>query len=167
MPCESEKKDVEDAVKVVKKFKIKYKIIDLTPVFKKFKKILPPGDKLSYGNLKARLRMATLYYFANRNKYLVAGTGNKTELKIGYFTKYGDGGVDILPIGNLTKNEVRKLAIKLGIPEEIINKPPSAGFWKGQTDEGEIGISYDELDKALMEIEGERSKEKGGRADRL
>jgi len=79
------------------------------------------------------------------------GTGNKSELMIGYFTKYGDGGADILPLGNLLKNQVKELAEYLGIPKKIINKPPSAGLWAGQTDEEEIGINYNQLDKYLKE----------------
>jgi NAD+ synthase len=90
-----------------------------------------------------------LYYFANKLNYLVVGTGNKTELMVGYFTKYGDGGADILPLGTLLKNQVRELAEYLKIPKKIISKPPSAGLWKGQTDEEEIGVSYEQLDKYL------------------
>jgi NAD+ synthase len=78
------------------------------------------------------------------------GTGNRSELSVGYFTKYGDGGVDILPLGNLVKSQVRELAIHLGIPDEIIQKPPSAGLWEGQTDEGEMGITYEELDRCII-----------------
>jgi NAD+ synthase len=104
---------------------------------------------LPIANLKPRLRMLTLYYFANKLNYLVVGTGNKSELTMGYFTKYGDGGVDILPLGDLLKTEINKLAAELGVPREIIDKPPSAGLWAGQTDEGEMGITYAELDKIL------------------
>jgi NAD+ synthase len=111
------------------------------------------GDRVAVGNLKARLRMTVWYYFANSRNYLVVGTGNKSEIKCGYFTKYGDGGVDILPLGDLLKTQVRELARELGIPEEIIVKPPSAGLWEGQTDEGEMGITYEELDKVLVAIE--------------
>jgi NAD+ synthase len=115
--------------------------------------VLFGGDRVAVGNLKPRLRMATLYYFANSRNYLVAGTGNKSEIKVGYFTKFGDGGVDILPLGDLLKTQVRELARELGIPEEIIVKPPSAGLWEGQTDEGEMGITYEELDTILTAIE--------------
>ena len=94
--------------------------------------------------------MATLYYFANTLGYLVAGTDNRTESFTGYFTKYGDGGVDILPISHLLKTEVRMLAKELGIPQEIIDKPPSAGLWDGQTDEKEMGITYEQLDSILQ-----------------
>lgn len=115
--------------------------------------VLPLGNKLASANLKPRLRMLTLYYYANNLNYLVAGTGNKSELMVGYFTKYGDGGVDILPIGGLVKAKVRELAGELGIPKEIIDKPPSAGLWDGQTDEEEIGITYEDLDKGILALE--------------
>ena len=114
---------------------------------------VPQGNDLAKANLKPRLRMMILYYFANSQDYLVAGTGNKSELCVGYFTKYGDGGVDILPLGGLLKTEVRKLAKELGIPKEIIDRTPSAGLWKDQTDEGEMGMSYEDLDFCLEAIE--------------
>ncbi len=97
--------------------------------------------------------MVALYYFSNRLDYLVVGSGNKSELMAGYFTKYGDGAVDISPLGGLLKTEVRQLAQELGVPPQIIAKPPSAGLWAGQTDEGELGITYDELDEALRALE--------------
>ena len=108
---------------------------------------------MALANLKPRLRMLALYYHANMMNYLVAGTGNKSEATMGYFTKYGDGGVDILPIGELLKTEVGKMAKVLGIPDEIIIKPPSAGLWEGQTDEDEMGISYETLDRVILAIE--------------
>jgi NAD+ synthase len=85
--------------------------------------------------------------------YLVAGTGNRSEMAIGYFTKYGDGGVDFEPLGMLYKYDIKKIAISLKIPEKIIQKPPSAGLWPGQTDEGEIGLTYDELDEILYRVD--------------
>jgi len=93
--------------------------------------------------------MSTLYYFANRLRYLVVGTGNRSEIAVGYSTKYGDAGADILPLGNLLKSRVRELASYLSIPNGIIEKTPSAGLWAGQTDEGEMGLSYEELDRYL------------------
>jgi len=153
MPCHSDPTDGEHARLVAAKFGIETEYVDLTPVFDCLVEALPPGGRLARGNLKPRLRMTTLYYFANSRNYLVAGTGNKSELAVGYFTKYGDGGVDILPLGDLLKIQVRELAHELGIPEEIIAKPPSAGMWEGQTDEDEMGISYEELDKILAAIE--------------
>jgi NAD+ synthase len=127
--------------------------IDLAPVNDLMAKVLPEGNAMARANLKPRLRMMTLYYFANSRGYLVAGTDNKTESFTGYFTKYGDGGVDILPISHLLKRQVRAMARALGVPEEIITKPPSAGLWEGQTDEGEMGITYEELDTIIAGIE--------------
>jgi NAD+ synthase len=97
--------------------------------------------------------MICLYYFANKLNYLVVGTGNKSELSVGYFTKYGDGAADILPLGDLLKTEERKLAEELDISEAIIDKVPSAGLWEGQTDESELGMSYGVLDKTLLALE--------------
>ena len=153
MPCHSDPTDVEHARRVAAQFGIETEYVDLTPVFDCLLEALPPGDRVAVGNLKPRLRMATLYYFANSRHYLVMGTGNKSEIMVGYTTKYGDSGVDILPLGDMLKTQVQKLARELGIPEEVIVKPPSAGLWEGQTDEGEMGISYDELDEILMAIE--------------
>ena len=107
------------------------------------------GNDLAIGNLKARIRMSIIYYFANQKNYLVSGTGNKSEILIGYFTKHGDGACDMEPIGDLYKSEVFKLSEYLDIPEEIVKKPPRAGLWENQTDEEEIGMSYDLLDKIL------------------
>lgn len=109
-------------------------------------------QKIAEGNLKARIRMSILYYYANLNNFLVAGTSNRSELLIGYFTKYGDGAADILPIANIYKSQLRELALAWNIPEEIINKPPRAGLWNNQTDEAEIGFSYEVLDKILYTI---------------
>jgi NAD+ synthase len=158
LPCHTAKKELEDVRLVVEKFKIKNKVIALTSVYDLLIKLLPRGDHLAQGNLKPRLRMLTLYYFANKLNYLVVGTGNKTELMVGYFTKYGDGGVDLLPLGNLYKSEVRKLAEDLCIPKKVIYKTPTAGLWEGQTDEGEMGISYPELDKILAGLEKGESR---------
>jgi len=153
MPCHSRPTDLEHARLVAEQFDIRTETVDLTPVYDELVNLLPPGSRLAKGNLKPRLRMLTLYYYANNLNYLVAGTGNKTEIKVGYFTKYGDGGVDLLPIGDLYKTQVRELARSLGIPENIIAKPPSAGLWENQTDEGEMGITYPELDRILQALE--------------
>lgn len=153
MPCLSGPKDLEHAALVAKKFKIKTKVIELTPVYEKMIEGLD-GNGIAAANLKARLRMAVLYYFANKLRCLVAGTGNRSELSVGYFTKYGDGGCDILPIGGLLKTQVKKLAKRLGMPEEIIQKAPSAGLWRGQTDESELGVTYEQLDGFLSTGKG-------------
>jgi len=159
LPCHSRVSDRRDAQVIARKFHIKARLIDLSPVYDIFIKYLPSAGKIIRANLKARLRMVTLYYFANKLDYLVAGTGNKSEITLGYFTKYGDGGVDILPIGGLLKKEVRLLARTLGIPEKIINKTPSAGLWLGQTDEGELGITYTQLDNILSNWDKPRLKQ--------
>lgn len=153
LPCNSILRDLKDAKVVARALKLKTKLIDLSLVYGTFIKILPAGNNLAKANLKPRLRMATLYYFANKLNYLVCGTGNKSEISVGYFTKYGDGGADILPIAGLLKRQVRALAGELNIPEQIIFKAPTAGLWQGQTDEGEMGITYNELDDILMRFE--------------
>ena len=107
------------------------------------------NNDLAIGNLKARIRMSIIYYYANQKNYLVCGTGNKSEILIGYFTKHGDGACDMEPIGDLYKTDVFKLSEFMGIPAEIISKPPRAGLWDNQTDEAEIGMSYDLLDEIL------------------
>jgi len=149
LPCNSNIQDLKDAKLVARELGLKSKLVDISGVYNNFLKILPGASSLAKANLKPRLRMCALYYFANKLNYLVCGTGNKSELLVGYFTKYGDGGVDILPIADLFKRQVRKLAQELGIPEKIITKPPTAGLWQGQTDEGEMGITYNELDDIL------------------
>lgn len=163
LPCFSSQQDLDDANLVVKKFKLNSQTVDLKDVFLKFCELLdldPKSKELSVVNIKPRLRMITLYHFANKLNYLVVGTGNKSELTMGYFTKYGDGAVDLLPLGDFTKTEVREIAKLLGIPERIINKPPSAGLWEGQTDESEMGITYDQLDKIIDYIETKQLSEK-------
>jgi NAD+ synthase len=153
MPCESKSIDEKYARLIASHLNLKTEKVVLDSVYHKFREILPSGNKLALANLKPRLRMITLYYFANNLNYLVAGTGNKSELMVGYFTKYGDGGVDILPLGGLLKNEVKRLAKELGIPEEIIKRVPTAGLWQDQTDEGELGITYKDLDEVLKALE--------------
>ncbi|MCU0665640.1 MAG: NAD+ synthase [Candidatus Omnitrophica bacterium] len=159
MPIQSNPQDLKDALLTAKALGISYKIVDLSKVYKLFFHALPKGNKLALGNLKPRLRMMTLYYFANTYGYLVSGTGNKSELSVGYFTKYGDGGTDILPIADLLKKDVRRLSWEMGIPEKIITKAPTAGLWPGQTDEGEMGITYNELD-GILECMENKSKPK-------
>ena len=156
MPCHSIDEDRIHAEAVAKKFSIPTRTVALDGIFDAYLKILPDFKpdpslaRLAQANLKARLRMITLYYAANQLKYLVAGSGNRSELTVGYFTKHGDSGVDILPLGNLVKKEVRELARFLKIPPEIIDKPPSAGLWAGQTDEAEMGFTYESLDQYIL-----------------
>jgi NAD+ synthase len=163
LPCRSDPRDEQDAQRVATQFSIPTTIVDLGPAYdavlaaaERALELVPrdmrdgtePG-RVPPGNIKARLRMTTLYYFANAMNYLVAGTGNKSELAIGYFTKYGDGGADLLPIGGLVKREVVALARDLKIEPDIADRPPSAGLWTGQTDEEEIGFRYAELERYL------------------
>jgi len=162
MPCQSQAQDIKDAKIVAGKLKVRTKTVDLSAIYGSFLKVLPKASNLAYANLRPRLRMTVLYYFANKFNYLVCGTGNKSELMAGYFTKYGDGGVDILPIAGLLKKDVRSLAKELGIPGHIITKAPTAGLWPGQTDEGEMGITYDELDDILYRLE-HRQKQRAGK----
>ncbi len=154
MPCHSDPQDEADALLLCETFGIRYERVDLATVFDAACAVLPKeASDVVVANIKPRLRMMTLYYHASMHNYIVAGTGNKSELMVGYFTKYGDGGVDILPIGGLWKTQVWKLAEFLGVPERIVKKAPSAGLWAGQTDEGEMGISYEVLDKVLDAFE--------------
>jgi NAD+ synthase len=169
MPCGSNPQDQKDAEKHAKKFSIEYKIINLDNIYQEFINTIDNVEnkinlnerlktnekidstlKMALANVKPRLRMTTLYYYAALNNYLVVGTDNRIEMKLGYFTKFGDGGIDLAPIGNLVKTEVRALAEELGITKDIITKAPSAGLWENQKDEKEIGISYEEIDKYIL-----------------
>jgi|SRR6187401_2457143 len=140
--------NLQNARSLAKKLKIRYKEINI----ERGKRILlnkSPRDKLAGGNFSARLRMALLYYYAATNNLLVLGTADKSELMIGYFTKFGDEGADIFPIGELYKSQVRLLGKELQIPEQILQQPSSPGFWKGQLAEKEIGLPYNEIDRIL------------------
>ncbi|MFC2056361.1 NAD(+) synthase [Chloroflexota bacterium] len=171
MPCYSSQEDEEYTLAVASKFSIPTKTVVLDSVFDSLLTVLPSdtadlaASRMAKANLKARLRMLTLYYFANQLECMVVGPSNRSELAVGYFTKYGDGGVDILPLGNLVKGQIRELANFLGLPQEIISKPPSAGLWPGQTDEGDLGFSYDELDRYL--VTGEASDEVKGKIESM
>jgi len=159
MPCYSNPQDALDAKAVAEEFDIPYKVVDLSSTFDQLlESIEGKADvekSMAVANIKPRLRMTTLYYHASINNSLVVGTDNRSELKVGYFTKFGDGGIDIAPLGNLVKLEVREVAKLLGVPEQIITKAPSAGLWGGQTDESEMGISYEELDQYILTGEAE------------
>ncbi|MGD8996751.1 MAG: NAD+ synthase [Anaerolineae bacterium] len=153
LPCHSQPIDARLARQVADTFAILTVTVNLDDAFEALIKNLPPTKhRLATANIKPRLRMIALYYLAQAHNYLVLGSGNKTELMVGYATKYGDGGVDLLPLGDLYKTEVWKLARELGVPDEIVERSPSAGLWPGQTDEGELGITYRELDRVLMAI---------------
>jgi NAD+ synthase len=149
MPCHSVPEDEMYAQMAADALGIDLLTVDLSPVYDAFAAALPGGSDMANANLKPRLRMSTVYYMAQSRNYLVAGTGNKPELMVGYFTKYGDGGVDIEPLGQLYKHEVRELGRALGVPQPVIDRAPSPGLWPGQTDEGEMGITYNEIDAIL------------------
>jgi len=153
MPCHSQTEDADYATMLAQSLALTPEVIDLTAACDAFEAALPEGPPMAHANIRPRLRMTTLYYIAQSRGCLVAGTGNKPEMMVGYFTKYGDGGVDLEPLGELYKREVRALARVLNVPEPIITRPPAAGLWPGQTDEGELGITYDELDAILDALE--------------
>lgn len=162
LPCHSSEADMADAQALADKFDIKTTTVILDSIFDSLIAAISLLDttddnrqKLARANLKPRLRMTSLYYIANQLNYLVVGTSNKSELTVGYYTKYGDGGSDIIPMGNLVKKQVKELAVHLRIPQQIIDRPPSAGLWSGQTDESEMGITYDELDTYIKCGEGD------------
>ncbi|MHB8074648.1 NAD(+) synthase [Desulfosporosinus fructosivorans] len=160
MPSQSDPEDKEDALWIAEGFEIRMVEVNLsgahTQIMGQVKKGLESQgckleeEKMCQGNLKARLRMSTLYAVANAMNYMVVGTDNAPESYTGYFTKYGDGGVDILPISSLTKAEVRAWARMLGLPMRIATRVPTAGLWPGQTDESEMGLTYDQIDRYLL-----------------
>ncbi len=151
--------DVLDATKVASRLGIEFKTVNISEILSAYLNTIPESSSSrshANGNLKARIRMSVLYYYANMMSGMVMGTGNKTEILLGYFTKYGDGGVDIEPIGDLYKTEVKEMSALVGVPEEIITKIPSARLWADQTDEDELGITYELLDRFLfLLLEGE------------
>lgn len=160
LPIKSDKKDIEDGILSAKSCNIDYFEVDLEEehngIMAKVTEQLNDKGKFNNStkratdaNLRARLRMSTLYAIANNLNYLVVGTDNAAELYTGYFTKYGDGGVDLLPIASLKKYEVYEWAKVLGVPKEVIEKQPSAGLWEGQTDEQEMGTTYEHIDSFL------------------
>ncbi|MFP4170247.1 MAG: NAD+ synthase [Methanomassiliicoccales archaeon] len=156
MPSKStpdpDRRDVEE---FCDRFGMELRTFDISEVVSCFCSQLPSAERLDLkGNVMARARMVVLFHHANLMSRLVMGTGNKSELLIGYFTKFGDGASDFGPIGDLYKTEVWELASRVGVPERIVNKVPCAGLWEGQTDEGEMGVFYEDLDSILMGIEG-------------
>jgi NAD+ synthase len=149
-------KDIKHAKLVAQKFGFKTETIDITPSLQTFYKSAPTfdqTDKLSKGNIKARMRMIYIYYHANRYNLLVCGSSDKSETMMGYFTKWGDIAADISPIMDLYKTQVRALARYIGVPEEIVRKPPSPRLWPGQLAEEELGMNYEQLDLILYGLE--------------
>jgi|SRR5579864_2931635 len=169
LPCHSDPQDERDAIVVAKRFSMTTTHVDLSPAYDALVGVAqpaqhalpggvrdtPPADPLRgrvpLANIKPRLRMAALYFLANSLNYLVAGTGNRSEIAVGYFTKYGDAGCDLLPLGHLIKSQVVTLARDLDLPSEVMDRAPSGGLWIGQRDEEEMGFSYAELERYLEE----------------
>ena len=141
--------DVSDAVNHASSLGVECKVIAIDPLIENYAKLLPEADNKTRGNLVARMRMGILYYFAASRNSLVVGTSDRSELMIGYFTKFGDGSADILPIASLYKTQIRELARYLGVKDTIISKKSSPHLWHGHLAEEEIGISYEEIDIAL------------------
>ncbi len=148
----------KDAIDLADQLNIQYAVIDIAPIVTEFEKVCKPSinkkstlsqRKKARANILPRVRMTLLYYYSNLLDRRVVGTGNKSEREIGYFTKWGDGGADFFPIAHIYKTDLLKLAKELGIPKKIINKKPSAGLWRGQTDEKELGLTYKTIDAAL------------------
>ncbi len=157
MPSQySSKASIEDAKKLCKKFDIDYEIISIAPLLEAY----PIDDKVRLGNFSARMRMAILYDKSAEFNALVIGTSNKSELMLGYGTLFGDLASALNPIGDLYKTEIFEFARFLGVNEEIINKPPSADLWQGQSDEAELGYSYSEIDPVLADFVDNRATKK-------
>ncbi|WP_128476636.1 NAD+ synthase [Halorussus pelagicus] len=158
MPGEVSSEDnMSDAEWVAQELEITYDIFEINPIVDQFLDTYSEaeGDQLAVGNARARTRAVLNYLVANHENALVLGTGNRSEALVGYFTKYGDGAVDCHPIGNLYKQQVRQLAAHVGVPDELVEKPPTAGLWADQTDEEELGIDYDSLDAILaLHVDG-------------
>ena len=153
LPGEVSRDDnMSDAERVAEDLDISYDVIEIEPIVDTLVAAYPDaeGDQLAVGNTRARVRAVLNYLVANHENRLVLGTGNRSEAAVGYFTKYGDGAVDCHPIGNLYKAQVRQLAAHLGVPEALVDKTATAGLWADQTDEEELGISYELLDSILV-----------------
>lgn len=148
--------DIDHARLVAKKFGFNLETIDISPTLKAYLDSLPvydKNDKLSKGNLKARIRMTYLYYYANRLKRIVCGSSDKSETMIGYFTKWGDAAADIAPLMDLYKTQVRQLALHMRLPPEIATKPSTPALWPGHLAEKELGVKYETLDLILYGLE--------------
>ena len=140
--------ETNDALKIVDSLNLNYKLVDINQIHTEYYKVLEPEDR-ALGNLRARIRKNILYYYANSKNLTVLGSSDKSEYLIGYFTKFGDGAADVLPIASLYKTQVREFASFLGIPEHIISKKSSPNLWPNHIAESEIGASYEEIDAIL------------------
>ena len=147
----SQQSDIDDAIELSQKIGINYHVIDITEIKQKYIDILPL-EKIAIGNLTARIRMNLIYYYANIEHKLVLGTSDKSELMIGYFTKFGDGAADVLPLANIYKTEVREIAKYLNLPKKILLKKSTPSLWKDQSAEDEIGMEYEKIDTILKNL---------------
>ncbi len=145
--------DAGDAKEYAKDMGVEYKIIEIEDIVNKFLVALEGASGDASSNIKARTRMTLLYGYAYDRNLIVMGTSNKSELLTGYFTKFGDGGADFMPLGDLYKTQVVELAKHIGVPEKFIKKKPSAGLYPGQTDENDLGMGYETLDRILQGME--------------
>jgi NAD+ synthase len=152
----SRQKDIDDAVELSKQLDIKYQIIDITEIKQKYIDLLPV-EKISLGNLTARIRMTLIYYYANLYNKLVLGTSDKSEMMIGYFTKFGDGASDLLPLADVYKTQVRDLGMYLNVPKTILLKKSTPSLWLNQTAENEIGMEYEKIDTILKYLDENNS----------
>jgi len=159
-------KDTEDAIRLCNELEIEFEIVPIDIILSTFHSLPWKQSRLAKENLRARVRMVLLYSFSNSRNSLVVGTSNKSERELGYFTKYGDGGSDILPLGGLLKTEVLELAKWRGVNERIIKKKPSAGLRKGQCDEKDLEATYGQIDKFLSAL-GKKKKPQGKKAKSL
>ncbi|MFB6191895.1 MAG: NAD+ synthase [Haloarculaceae archaeon] len=158
MPSEvNTDRNMTDAERVAEMLDIEYDVFDINPIVDAFVDAYPAGadDRTALGNVRVRTRAVLNYFVANAESRVVLGTGNRPEALTGYYTKYGDQAVDCNPIGPLYKRQVRQLAAHMGVPDDLVSKPPSAEMWEGQTDEGEMGLDYDTLDAILaLHVDG-------------
>jgi NAD+ synthase len=157
---QSYSRDVKDAQEIAQLLGIQSKTIDISPMVDTYFSKYPTQSRIQKGNKMARERMSILYDFSSREKALILGTSNKTELLLGYGTIHGDMACAINPLGDLYKTQIRQLAQHLGVPGKIQKKTPSAGLWTGQTDEKEIGLMYDEIDNILFQLVDKRIRRK-------
>jgi NAD+ synthase len=157
LPCgDNCSEDVKDARRVARRLGLRSQVVDISPMVDAYFSRYPTQDRIRIGNKMSRERMSILYDFSAKEKALILGTSNKTELLIGYGTIHGDMACAINPLGDLYKTQIRDLAVHLGLPQKILKKRPTAGLWPGQTDEEEIGLTYAEIDQVLFLLVDER-----------
>lgn len=161
------KSDYDDVKSLEERSGVTIETIPIEKVVAAFSDILGVKSPEALGNIKSRTRMIILYYQSNVRNGMVIGTTNRSEYLVGYYTKFGDGACDIEPIMHLLKSEVREMASELNVPQTIISKKPSAGLWEQQTDESELGMSYDDLDRIIVAIYDQKAEIKGEKITRF